>query len=182
MKYHFPSLRLLVVLIALLLSGAAFALFQQSPVRTRNTNVIELGIPLVLGLQQQDVLEQLKKISQYKLIKVAGGDAWIVRSGDNAVASLSFHDGKLTEVSRSWGPENQQSGVPFAKGLFGVANQFVKEGRTNCVLQTNASEYPGSESRGVSIICNGKYIEVNVTEVVDGDAKGSYATVEETMR
>jgi len=80
------------------------------------------------------------------------------------VGSAAFRNGRLYNVRRSWGPSDQEAGIPFANALYGAANQLVTEGRRRCELNVGSLPQPGADARTIFLTCSGKRLEIGIFE------------------
>ena len=92
-------------------------------------DAIELGATkLSIGMPQDSVIAKLAE--EYKVEKEGGG--WLIEQKEGPpfppVANIAFENGKLQEVRKYWGPEDQAKGVEFATTLYGLIASFSEEG------------------------------------------------------
>ena len=94
------------------------------------------------------------------------------------VGSVAFRDGKLSSATKYWDPVDQQKAAPFARSVYGVIAELVKDGKTTCTIQTGQSESPGNEQKAAFIICGDRKIEILVMR---DDKLGEIGTVSELL-
>jgi hypothetical protein len=125
------------------------------------------GVKLSLGMPQDTVIAHL--VEQFTLRKQSGSGAegvWMVFPKTvppyDAVASLSFKNGKLTAVLKYWGPADQQKGVEFARALYAVLAELTKDNGT-CVVSNGVSNDVNFEAKAIFINCGTKYVRIDIT-------------------
>jgi len=144
---------------------------------------IELGSKVLrLGMEQQEVIAALGGTYHVTVEARDSGSALLLWQGTGSerilVATLDFRHGKLRSAVRHWGPDDQDKGIPLANAFYGLARQFVDEGRNRCILKVFSSQDPESESRIVELDCSGKRILVGIAM---SSRYGNGATVEEAL-
>ena len=109
------------------------------------------GTELRLGLAKETVISGMAE--HYKLVKMAmDGDNWMVQSQNNpslVFGQVSFEKGKLTLAVRNW-TNGDEDGFAIVQALHGAFEQFTKEGKHVCQVDTNTQRSPGSENGSVT--------------------------------
>jgi hypothetical protein len=139
------------------------------------------GMKLELGMAQDTVIAHLA--DQFTLRKKPGSaDAvWMVfpkvTPPFEALASLSFNNGKLAAVLKYWGPADQQEGVKFAGALYAVLGELTKDNGT-CVISNRVSADVSFEAKAIFITCGDKYVRIDITRT---DRSGESAEITEVL-
>lgn len=126
-------------------------------------DAIELGATkLSIGMPQDSVIAKLAE--EYKVEKEGGG--WLIEQKEGPpfppVANIAFENGKLQEVRKYWGPEDQAKGVEFATTLYGLIASFSEEGRRNCIISVGETYGPDYNNKSAFISCGQKRIEISI--------------------
>jgi hypothetical protein len=131
-------------------------------------------------MPQDDLLIKLRARG-YSVMEL-GDSSWNVMDGPSILGTIGFTNGKLSYVSKSWGPQEQKKGVEFARAVFGLIAHLEEEGKTLCLISTATSHDPNGQSDGAFMTCGQKYIELRVVRIDRGDFTGEYASISETLR
>lgn len=135
---------------------------------------------LQIGMAQDRVLAAFAETYALERAPDLGGGylSYFVnaKSGSTYVGTVSFKDGILDSVTKSWTTQGA-SDVDYANSLHGVIANFINEGREECRLSTGSKYNPESTSKNVLITCSGKSIWISVLS----QAGHTYATVTEML-
>jgi hypothetical protein len=138
-----------------------------------------------LGMPRDQVLTRLA--SSFDVSGTGGrtslceSSCWVWERGgppSRVVANVVFKNGRLSIVTKSWEPDDQQTFVPFARSVYSVIAAFVKDGKTECAIKADQNEGPGFENRSAFIICGDRKVEVSVLR---DDKLGEIATITEWL-
>jgi hypothetical protein len=144
-------------------------------------DTVRLGADLHLGLTRQFVLSRL---AGYRLEQIASCDCWSVRSKDTpplVFGEVIFTNDKLDLVEKDWTPDETEDSFVFAQALQGALEQFSKEGRHTCQLNTNTTHTPWAEMRSITLFCGAKRLVIQTTEILAGKDKGKAASIQEIL-
>ena len=139
---------------------------------------------LSIGMPRDTVNSRLAQ--SYELQKVENSDTWIVLSEHHEgnqtthdpVGTVAFKDGKLDEVSKSWGPQDQQKGVDFAHSIYGAIASLANMGKTDCRIAVGENQQPTGEIKSAFITCGDEYIQVEISRY---SQYGEFSTVSEVL-
>ncbi len=146
-----------------------------------NKDTILLGRELSLGMPQDKVMSLLAQ--DYNLMRLANQDAWMVKDKTDATTvygEVLFRNGKLSLIERDWTPDDP-SASSVALALYGVLEQFGKEGRHTCLVDTQTFRNPSMESRTITWVCGAKRLQVDTTEYFSGQYKGKSVSIQELL-
>jgi hypothetical protein len=146
---------------------------------------VSLGdIQLTLGMPQDSLLSKLEKRG-YKITEL-GESSWNISSIEGGtfmnLAAIGFTKGKLSSVSRDWGPQDQKKGAEFAAAVIGVLAHLEGEGKTLCMISTVTSRDPNADADQAFLTCGHKYVEISVARVRRGQFEGEFARIDEVLR
>ncbi len=145
------------------------------------TDSIWLGSALRLGMPRDVVMSGLAE--QYKLMRIGTNDDWLVGSKTTRAASLgevSFSNGRLDYVSRDWSSV-EEDGFSVAQALYGLLEQFGREERHNCAVNTETSRTPEAETRTITMTCGIKRLVVTTIEILAGEHKDKSVQIQEVL-
>ena|SRR2546422_3136678 len=168
---------------AALLASAAIA-FVCSGASSQNPATIQVGTAaLYLGMPEPQVEAALSSTFTIQKRTSDNFSSWIITAPSingqfSYIASLALRNGRLTSVRRSWGPSDQEAGIPLAKALYGAASQLVAEGRRHCLLDVGSRQDPRADMRTIFLICSGKRLEIAVTE---SNETGNAVNIDEVL-
>jgi hypothetical protein len=126
------------------------------------------GIDIVLGMTQDVAISKLT--STYDVTKMYGDENnshWrVATKGQDSTAygGISFKSKKVSYAVKNWKTDDQERNYEFAKALYGLITQLVKERNTNCQLLSGEEIQPQISSKAALIVCGGKTIRVDVIE------------------
>jgi len=154
--------------------------FAEDLAAVRRESSITLGAELKLGMPQAEVLE---KLADYYEVRKSVPGAWQLLSKNGppfeSFGSVTFHDGRLTYVSKEWGPTNQQRGVEFATALYGALANLTAQKETLCWISTLQNMDPAGEMRQMWFTCGGKTLDITV---VRDRRYGNHVTMSEILQ
>lgn len=168
--------------VSLMLACSAWS---QTP-RVRTDAITFDGVELRLGLSKEAVVSQLSTL--YNLVRLTNAgasesDDWLINSKESPTASygqVSFSKGKLVLIAKDWTPSDNDS-TSFAQMLFGVLDQFGKEDRHECLVNTNATHTPNMNAQVITMFCGAKRLNIEITEMLSGAYKGKSASIQELL-
>ena len=140
---------------------------------------IVLGTQLTLGMTRAEVSDKLG--SAYRLSEASPG--WFfVQSNVSPIilGSLSFSDGRLVVVQKTWGSiATGEAGSSFAESVYEAVASFVQEGRQACTLEVSQATQPDRWSKDRVIRNGSKSISMSVIHV---NGLGTSASIEEVLK
>lgn len=155
-------------------------------------DIISVGpVELALGMSEDAVMSMLKE--QYGVSEIGKSSIiipdpsrtkfksyMVVSKGDGrgAIASVAFSEGKLKSVIRYWGPRDQQRGAEFARSVYGVIAEFVRQGKRICRISVGEDQVPDAELKTAFIVCGIREIRIDLTRTEDGN----FASVSDILR
>jgi hypothetical protein len=120
----------------------------------------------------------------YKLVRIQGaGDEWLVQSKSAPIVDyghLGFHNGKLTYAAKNW-TQGDEDTYAFGQALHGAIDEFVKEGRHQCYIDTATTRSPDADMRSILLTCRAKKLTIRSTQVLSGVGKGQYTEINEVL-
>ena len=163
------------LLVLCLLTGTSL-LAQNDP------DQLTLGVPLKLGMAQQHVLAEVGKHFGVKALSDPRQFVVFTQSGENEKPKwegiLTFKNGKLASVERLWAYENDDNSVALTKSLGGLLTNFVKTGKSTCVVQTLLSDSLEAQGETVFLTCGRRTLKISVAKV---EGYKEDASVSETL-
>jgi hypothetical protein len=145
-----------------------------------NRNSIELGSTVLhLGMSKASVVAALEKYY------TVNDDGQVVSKAEphKSDGSVSFKDGKLTAVLKSWSPSNQRQAYELANSLFGLFNDLKEEGSVECTFSTSSHQTnDGSEKKSIFMFCGDKDVDIDAVHWQVGDKPDQAAVVTEILR
>jgi len=140
-------------------------------------------VALKLGMPQAIVLQQLGR--SYDLKEAQGAtEKWslwaIDEKGSSSIfrGSVSFNDGKVSNITRSWSDDEPNTKAGLANALYGAFSNFEREGKEACTITTDHGQNPGTESKIVFLRCGRKRIEIVLIRI---DQQPESAIVQEVL-
>jgi hypothetical protein len=159
----------------LLLVGYGFGRAQNADSRT-----ISLGLTtLHIGMARDSAIAALSvnyNIDDKGIVMTKKGPPY------DAVGSVVFKDGRLSQVWKDWSANDQEQSFELANNMYGLFDGLKREGRTACIADTGVSQGPKGESKAIFFNCGNKEIRVDVSEWRDGDQMRRAATLTEVLR
>jgi len=154
------------------------------PVLAQNdSDQISLGVPLKLGMDQKQVLADVGKHYGVKALSDPGQFVVFTAPKEEGAkpkweGMLTFKNGKLTSVERLWAYENDENSVALTKSLIGVMTNFVKNGKSTCIVQTQLSDSLDAQGETVFVSCGRRMLKISVAKV---EGYKEDASVSETL-
>jgi len=173
----------ILAIILLAVTQAASAQVKITPATKPSIEAsIWIGMSLQLGMPRDAIITKLSE--NYRVTKVqAVPDDWVVAEKSNPEiweGYLGFQGGKLTYASRSW-TQGQEDKYAFAQALWGAMSQMESEGQHSCFFEVPTTRSPAAEIRYVRFYCGAKRIEIMLTNVLNGEAKGQQVSISEIL-
>jgi hypothetical protein len=147
-----------------------FLLMGTSTWAQNDPDQILLGVPLKLGMTQEHVLAEVGK--HYGVKPLSDASQFVVFTLPNDSTDkpkwegmLAFKNGKLASIERLWAYENDDNSVALTKSLVGVLTDFVKGGKSTCVVQTLLSDSLDAQGETVFLTCGKRTLKISVAKV-----------------
>jgi hypothetical protein len=159
----------------------AFASVLQGQGTRSKKDSIWLGTELQLGMPKDAVMSRLAE--QYMLVRIGAGDDWLVESKVRPIVSygeVSFANGKLSYIEKDWSSEDDGE-FSFAQSLYGLLDQFGREGRQICLMSTDTSRTPEAETRSITMSCGGKKLIITTIDIFSGENRTKTAQIQEVL-
>lgn len=135
----------------------------------KNSEQIELGANLKLGMAQKDALAEVGKHYLAKPMEDASHFVVFAKPAEGEKPKwegiLTFKDGKLAGVERLWAYDDNESSVALAKALFGALTSVVRSGKSTCVVEDQVSDAPDAQGETVYLNCGKRSIKISVAKV-----------------
>jgi hypothetical protein len=138
---------------------------------------------LKLGMPQEQVLAEVGK--HYTVKPLSDPTQFVVFTRPKDATEkprwegmLTFKAHKLVSVERLWAYENDENSVALTKSLLGVLSNFVKGGRSTCVVQSLLSDAPDAQGETVFVNCGKRTLKISVAKV---EGYKEDASVSETL-
>jgi len=148
-----------------------------------DSDQISLGVPLKLGMDQKQVLAEVGK--HYGVKALSDPAQFVVFTAPKEEGGkprwegmLTFKNGKLASAERLWAYENDANSVELTKSLIGVLTNFVKNGKSACIVQTQLSDSLDAQGETVFVSCGRRTLKISVAKV---ESYKEDASVSETL-
>ena len=135
-----------------------------------DSDQISLGVPLKLGMEQKQVLAEVGK--HYGVKSLSDPSQFVVFTAPKEEGAkpkwegmLTFKNGKLSSVERLWAYESDENSVALTKSLIGVLTNFVKTGKSSCIVQTQLSDSLDAQGETVFVSCGRRMLKISVAKV-----------------
>ena len=131
------------------------------------------GAALQLGLTRGAVLSRTGDCCVLRKLPNAG-DAWEVLSKDPSreyYGEIIFTDEKISFISKAWGSPGDDV-FSFVEQLRGALEQFGKEEKRACAIDTGSGRTPALDYRDMTIHCGAKVLRIETSEFSSSDRKG----------
>ena len=115
-------------------------------------------VPVEIGMPKETVISKLAERG-YHLSKVEGKEQWAVQEKNEQTnlwdvrGMLTFTNGRLTWASRSWVSTFDPGSANLVRNFYFLAKSLEDSGKTACTIETNSTETPEFDSKGVKIRC-----------------------------
>ena len=138
------------------------------------------SIDITLGMPQDIAISKLT--NTYDLTKIYGDDNssyWRIKAkgqDSKTYGGVTFKNKKVSYVVKNWKTDDQERNYDFAKALYGLITQLVKERNTNCQLWSGEKIEPQITSKAALIVCGEKTVRI---DVIEGNVSHSALLTEE---
>jgi hypothetical protein len=160
---------LLIGLLLGILLAVAVAYTQQQPEQ------IHVGMTtLQIGMAKDTAISQLAEKSYHlskgeSLTKGEGEETWAVAQKNDhnefdLIGMLTFTNGRLTWASRIWASTTDPGSAKLGRNLYFLLKSFEDSGNVACTIESETSEAPELDSKGVSIHCGKRTAKVYVVK------------------
>lgn len=147
----------------------AIAIVPAAKAQAREGEQLTIGpVTLRLGMPEKPVLAALAH--HFRVERARGAeDSWAVMQGaSRTIAMVSFRDGKLIRAAKTWDSSPGRDAARLTERLYRLAGEFVREGRTQCMLSTKPYRADGVEGHIVALACGSKSIQLDRNRLSDG--------------
>ena len=149
------------------------ALAQGPSVDSISIGDVTRQVRLALGTPKEAVLSSLREFS----VEETSGDFMVSLKnapGSFPYAIISFKNGRLSSVSKSWCCWNDDSGVAVVRGIYGAISSFGGSARA-CTITSFDTPSPEMDKRGLDIVCGRREVQIFTNRWTYGSKSGEGA-------
>ena len=151
-----------------------------------NATDLPIGsVRLSLGMDKENALKKLKEVYGVTEQKMMSGNFYTVTTGKEPnfklQGTLTFREGKVTWVSRTWGNFNMtNNSMEYASTLFAALEGAAAASGTTATITTKISRGPSGEIKQIDFVFSDRKITTLITDGRDQEL-GKQASITESI-